>query len=67
MNSKMMMISRQLFILLLTVQFMYKLCYGVQVIVYIFLLNIISYLILIINQNLILCDHENKIKNMNFH
>ena len=33
-------VRHQLIILMLTVRFMYKLCYGVQVIFYIFLLNI---------------------------
>ena len=42
--------------LMLHVQFMYKLCYGD--ILYI-LIEHIMYLILIINQNLILCDHGN--------
>ena len=39
-DPKMMMVRHQMFILMLTVQFMYKMCYGVQVIFYIFLLNI---------------------------
>ena len=40
MTPNMMMVRRQLFILMLTVQFMYKMYYGVQVIFYILLLNI---------------------------
>ena len=39
-DPKMMMVRCQLFMLMLTVQFMYNMCYGVQVIFYIFLLNI---------------------------
>ena len=35
-DPKMMMVRRQLFILMLAVQFMYKMCYDVQVIFYIF-------------------------------
>ena len=37
---KMMMVIHQLFILMLTVHFMYKLSYGVQVVLYILLLNL---------------------------
>ena len=50
MTPKMMMVMHQLFTLMLTVQFMYKMCY-------------IMYLIIIINQNLLLCDHENNTNN----
>ena len=58
MTPKMMMVMHQMFALMLTVRFMYKLYYGIQVMLYI-LGEHIMYLILIINQNLILCDHEN--------
>ena len=57
---KMMMVSGQLFILMLTVQFMYKVVLWCTIDILYILIEHKMYLILIINQNLILSDHENK-------
>ena len=39
MTPKLILVRHYLFMQMLTVQFMYKMCYGIQVILYIFLLK----------------------------